>query len=93
MKIEEIQKDWLKRGFSGGLWVDPLGQVWENYIHDADELFMVVSGDVELEMKGKKVHLKTGEEVLIPARVCHSVRNIGSGESQWLYAYKNRKGE
>lgn len=88
MDTAKIKENWKKRGFSFGVWTDPPGQTWENYVHDTDELFMVLEGIVELEMKGKKSHLKVGEEVLIPARAAHSVRNLGSGRSRWLYGYK-----
>jgi hypothetical protein len=29
-----------------------------------------------------------GEELLIPARAWHKVRNLGRGESRWLYGYR-----
>ena len=89
MDLKRIKNDWKKRGFSFGVWHDPPGQVWEDYVHDTDELFMVVEGKVELEMKELKRCLNPGEEVLIPAGVRHSVRNLGDGASRWLYGYKN----
>ena len=88
--IQKIQKDWTARGFSFAVWNDPEGQRWENYVHDTDELFVVVSGTVELEMNGKKWCPASGQEVLIPARVTHSVRNVGKSPSQWLYGYRTR---
>jgi hypothetical protein len=33
-----IERSWRERGFSCGLWVDPPGQVWADYVHDTDEL-------------------------------------------------------
>ena len=84
-----IERDWRARGFSCGLWVDPPGQVWEDYVHSADELLMVLEGELELEMQGRTFRPKNGEEVLIPARVTHSVRNVGSMTARWLYGYKN----
>ncbi len=87
MNLKKIEKDWKARGFSFGVWTDPPGQVWEDYVHDTDELFMVVEGKVELEMQGKKFCPAVGEEVLIPANVTHSVRNLGGTQSRWLYGY------
>jgi mannose-6-phosphate isomerase-like protein (cupin superfamily) len=49
---------------------------------------MVIEGDVELEVGKKKMHPKPREEVLIPAKVNHSVRNVGLSPSLWLYGYK-----
>lgn len=86
--LEAVQRDWQERGFSCGLWTDPPGQVWENYVHDADELFMVVEGEVQLEVKGRTHRPAVGEEILIPAKARHSVRNLGETTARWLYGYK-----
>jgi len=86
---DTVKKDWASRGFSCGLFTDPPGQKWEDYVHEVDELFMVMEGEVELEIAGKVLHPKPGEEVLIPAHAVHSVRNRGSTNSHWLYGYKN----
>jgi mannose-6-phosphate isomerase-like protein (cupin superfamily) len=84
----EIEKSWHSRGFSCDLWVDPPGQVWEDYVHSVDELLMVVEGELELEMQGRTFRPKPGEEVFIPANVVHSVRNVGGTTARWLYGYK-----
>jgi quercetin dioxygenase-like cupin family protein len=83
-----VERSWRERGFSCGLWVDPPGQVWPDYVHDTDELVMVVEGDVEFEIDGKAHRPLPGEELLISARARHTVRNLGrGGESRWLYGY------
>jgi hypothetical protein len=35
---------WRERGFHGGVGGDPPGQVWCDYIHEEDELLMLVEG-------------------------------------------------
>lgn len=45
---------------------------------------MVLEGELELEMQGKTFRPTSGEEVFIPARVTHSVRNVGGTTAQWL---------
>lgn len=89
VKIDKIKEDWSSRGFSCGLWTDPPGTVWEDYVHGVDELILLVEGEVELEMEGRKIRLEEGREELIPARVTHSVRNKGRTRSKWLYGYKH----
>ena len=79
---------WRARGFLGGLWTDAPGQVWKDFVHDVDELMMVVEGRVELEMCERAFVPERGEEVLIPARTRHTVRNIGGSTARWLYAYR-----
>ncbi len=82
-----VAQRWRARGFSCGLWVDPPGQVWEDYVHEVDELVLVVQGEVEFEVSGQPHRPRAGEELLIPARTRHTVRNVGSGQSRWLYGY------
>lgn len=88
MDQQQIEQAWRDRGFSCGLWVDPPGQVWEDYVHATDELLVVLDGELELEMEGRTFRPPAGEEVLIPARVNHSVRNVGGTTARWLYGYK-----
>jgi quercetin dioxygenase-like cupin family protein len=49
---------------------------------------MVLEGEVEFEFDGQVLRPSVGEELLIPAGVVHSVRNIGKTTSRWLYGYK-----
>ena len=50
---DTVSADWRLRGFSCGLWVDPPGQVWADFVHDTDEIVMVVEGEVEFEIEGR----------------------------------------
>jgi mannose-6-phosphate isomerase-like protein (cupin superfamily) len=86
---EKIKQEWRRRGFSCSLWVDPPGQVWRNFIHETDELLILLQGELELEMEGKIFRPQIGEEVLIPAHTVHTVRNIGKTEARWLYGYRH----
>ncbi|MEW5790714.1 MAG: cupin domain-containing protein [Pseudomonadota bacterium] len=95
MDMEAIQQDWARRGFSCGLWIDPPGQIWRDYTHTADELLMVMEGALALEIDGRTLRSRLGEEVFIPARevfiparVRHTVRNVGGGTALWLYGYR-----
>ena len=83
-----VEREWRARGFSCGLWIDPPGQVWADFVHAVDELVMVVEGDVEFEVDGNVCRPSAGEELFIPARARHTVRNVGRGESRWLYGYR-----
>lgn len=89
LNLQAIQDDWQRRGFSFGLWEDPPGQVWEDYVHDSEEIFMVLEGRVELEMDGRKLKPQPGKEILIPKGRVHSVRNLGRTHSRWLYGYRS----
>jgi len=90
MDHEHVKSNWTQRGFSFGIWTDPPGQRWEDFTHDTDEIVMVVDGNVEFEIGGKIHHPGPGDELLIPAGVVHSVRNIGESTAHWLYGYQGR---
>lgn len=87
MDIEIVRRDWQQRGYSCGLWVDPPGQCWENYMHDTDELVMIIEGEVEFEIDGSHHRPAPGQELFIPAGALHSVRNRGATQARWLYGY------
>lgn len=84
----EIAAQWKARGFSFGVFTDPPGQEWKDFVHDSDELLVVVQGEMELEMEGRTSRCTIGQEILIPAKAVHTVRNVGKTGSQWLYGYK-----
>jgi cupin 2 domain-containing protein len=85
--IGAIRADWAARGYSCGLWTDPPGTRWEGYVHDSDELFMVLEGEVELKLGERTFRPAIGAEILITCGVVHSVRNVGTTNSRWLYGY------
>lgn len=82
-----VAADWQKRGYSCAQFVDPPGQRWEDFVHSCNELVMVQEGLLEMEVSGEVLQMKPGDEVFIPKNAIHSVRNIHSGISKWLYGY------
>jgi quercetin dioxygenase-like cupin family protein len=87
LDTDQILRAWRERGFHGGIWVDPPGQVWRDFVHDDDELLMLVVGELELEIDGRPIKPAIGDEILIPAGALHTVRNVGGTTARWLYAY------
>lgn len=85
-----VEADWKARGFGFGVFTDPPGRRWEDFTHAVDELFMLVEGDVEVEVAGTAFRAREGEEVLIPAGARHSVRTRGPEGSRWFYGYRSR---
>jgi quercetin dioxygenase-like cupin family protein len=88
---QQILQDWGHRGFVGGFWIDPPGRAWERCRHDADQLLMLLDGNIELDIEGLVVCPSHGEEVLIPAGAVHSVRNVGGTDARWLYAQSHAR--
>ncbi|MGH8727900.1 MAG: cupin domain-containing protein [Burkholderiales bacterium] len=88
MDNAKIKSDWKRRGFSCGIWTDPPGQVWADFVHDSDELVMLSQGEIEISFLGTVLRPEIGEEILIPAGASHTVRNIGKTTNRWYYGYK-----
>jgi mannose-6-phosphate isomerase-like protein (cupin superfamily) len=93
MRVDRVAvcRDWQARGFSCELWVDAPGQVWADFVHDCDELVMLVEGEISLSFSGKTLHPVVGEEVRIPARTAHTVVNTGKATNRWLYGYRQHQ--
>ena len=86
MNQEQIKKNWESRGYSFGIFKDPPGQVWADFVHRTDELVVLAEGKIEIE--GKSEQPPIGEEVFIPANAMHTVRNVGNKNNVWYYGHK-----
>ena len=89
MDQEKIKKDWDSRGYSLGIFKDPPGKIWADFVHRTDELFVLSEGEIEIEIEGNSQQPQIGDEVFIPANAIHTVRNIGKTNNVWYYGYKN----
>lgn len=79
---------WAERGFSCDLWIDPPNQVWHDFLHDVDELVLLLEGSCQIEINGRTLRLSGGDELLIKAGTRHTVRNCGEGPARWLHGYR-----
>ena len=61
INAEDVKKDWQQRGFSFGVWEDSPGQVWQDFIHDVDELFMLAEGEVSVTIDDKTIDAIVGK--------------------------------
>ena len=87
-----VGREWAERGFSCGLFVDPPGREWNGFVHATNELVTVVEGvmlcTVEISTVEKEtIRLEVGDELFIPRNAAHSVKNIHSGMTRWLFGY------
>lgn len=83
----EVARDWVQRGFSCGVFTDPPGREWRGYVHDTNELVTVAEGRLEVLMHGERYVLEPGDELFIPRKAKHTVRNLHAGTTRWLYGY------
>ena len=69
INYNKIKQNWDSRGYSFGIFKDPPGQVWADFVHKTDELVVLAEGEIEIEIEGKSQRPQIGEEVFIPAIV------------------------
>ena len=78
MEYDLIKKDWNLRGYSFGVFRDPPGQVWADFVNKTDELVVLSEGEIEVEIEGKAKRFQIGDMVFIPANAVHSYSIVGS---------------
>lgn len=88
--LDSVHADWASRGYTCELWIDPPGQVWHDFEHDVDEVVFLLEGTCQIELDGNAVRMQAGDELMIPARTRHTVRNTGDGPARWLHGYPIR---
>lgn len=84
---DAVAREWKARGFSCGLFVDPPGREWKDFTHRTNEVVTVVEGRLRMTIAGESAEVEPGDEVYIPRDAPHTVRNIHSGTTRWLYGY------
>lgn len=87
-RLADIRAEWSRRGYGFEYWIDPPGQAWRDFVHDVDEVVILVEGEIEIALEGKTLRPCVGEEVLIPAHARHTVTNTGETSNRWCFGYK-----
>ena len=63
-----IKQNWHSRGYSFGVFRDPPGQIWADFVHRTNELIVLAEGEIEVEIEGKAERFQIGGMVFIPAK-------------------------
>ncbi|KAL4859681.1 putative prolyl 4-hydroxylase 4 [Chlorella vulgaris] len=71
---EAVEQDWVPRGYSCDLFVDPPGKEWRDFTHEQDELVVVVSGHMQFTIDQEVVQLEPGDECEAQHQECGSWR-------------------
>lgn len=82
-----IAADWRSRGYSCELFVDPPGRAWLDFRHRRNELLAVAEGRLEVTVNGVSLVAEPGDEIFIAKGATHSLRNIHTDTTRWLYGY------
>ncbi|WP_211826660.1 cupin domain-containing protein [Kistimonas asteriae] len=90
MNIDEIEKDWISRGFSFGVGTIKSGDGVNEAVHnDKDELVIMEKGKYEFTLDDESFVQEGCAEVYIPAGSTHSIKNLGPTDSKIYYGYKS----
>jgi quercetin dioxygenase-like cupin family protein len=84
---KQVRSDWSAQGFSFGIFRDPPGREWNDFVHESDEYVVVAEGELEITVGGEMRRTVAGDRVRIPAGVSHSLRTVSSSGSIWFYGY------
>ena len=84
---DHVRSDWRARGYDCHRFTDPPGQTWNNFVHDTNEVVTVVEGRLEMTVGDQVMIAEPGDEVFIPRGVVHSVRNVHTTTTRWLFGY------
>ena len=68
MNSDLIKQAWQSRGYSFGVFRDPPGQVWADFVHRTDELVVLAEGEIEMKIERKAERFQIGGMVFIPAK-------------------------
>ena len=82
-----VARDWSQQGYSCAGFTDPPGREWNDFVHSCNELVTVVEGRLALKIVDKTYIVEPGDEVFIPRGAVHSVKNIDTHTTRWLYGY------
>jgi len=82
-----VEEEWRARGFSFGVFRDPPGQEWNDFVHRTDEYVIVAEGELRFDVGGESATCGPGDLVWIPRRARHSLKTLSPEGSVWLYGY------
>ena len=84
---EDVSRDWAGRGYSCSWFADPPGREWNDFVHRSNEVVTVVEGRLRMTIAGESCIAEPGDEIFIPRHARHSVKNIHSATTRWLFGY------
>jgi cupin 2 domain-containing protein len=84
---KKIQAAWQQEGFDFGIFRDPPGQEWNDFVHDSDEYVLVADGTLTISVGAKTANCEAGDLVRIPRGAVHSLKTTSAGGSVWFYGY------
>ncbi len=89
MKIEQVKEDWIDRGFSFNKGTFKKGGLIEEAYHiESDEVVFLDKGECLYKLGDKEFTHYGEEEVLIPMKTSHWIKNLSGKDLTIYYGYK-----
>ena len=85
--FDAVKAAWEREGFSFGIFRDPPGQAWDDFVHETDEYVLVAEGEMAITVGPEFFNAVASDLVRIPRGVVHSLCTLSPGGSVWLYGY------
>ncbi|MFQ5955822.1 MAG: cupin domain-containing protein, partial [Kiloniellales bacterium] len=86
---QAVMLDWTSRGYSSPtVTLYPRGWERGEHAHPTNMLITLITGRMEFVIAGQRVVVEPGDELLYPARVGISARNLHDGTSRMLASWK-----
>lgn len=83
----EVRTAWKAEGFSFGVFRDPPGQEWNDFVHQTDEYVLVAEGELRVSVGSETAVVGPGDLIQIPRGVRHSLKTRSAEGCVWLYGY------
>jgi len=87
MNLEKIKEKWHQKGLICDLYELAPQDSWSDPGHKTDEYFLLLEGEIEVSYQGKTINPALEQEIMIPAKEPHIVKNNGSKTSQVLWIH------
>ena len=84
-----LQKMMEADGYNVIEWADPAGKRYETHTHQTDQSHWIISGELELTVKGETYQLHAGDRDFLPAMTAHSAFVPGDEPVRYLIGVKN----
>ncbi|WP_426339579.1 cupin domain-containing protein [Pseudoduganella sp. S-14] len=63
----------------------------QEYVQEQDEWVILLTGEAMLEVAGRRLSLKAGDYLFLPARTAHTVKKVSDG-ALWLAVHLHGRG-
>ncbi|NKB50777.1 MAG: cupin domain-containing protein [Rhizobiaceae bacterium] len=83
----EVKELWRQEGFDFGIFRDPPGQEWNDFVHGTDEYVLVAQGNLTISVGIESADCQPGDLVRIPRGISHSLKTTSPSGSVWFYGY------